>query len=387
MKISGIVMRGNAIKKPNQDSQNERIRDLATITERSKGIEDYDLRNYPDYVPGKPPQTEVLHGIGYLDEMERIWGKKWGCQGIGRLREVGLSRPMEIESNPLWAKDPKFFLLRQGLMDSKAFEALVEQHEAYAKILQENGVKVHWIDFEDTMGPYGPMRKLYVAKFCAVVRGGAIIGRVGQCSYRRGWEPHLLKFFAKIGCPVLMSVSGHGIYETGVIVPIAEDVLLGYNSCSANQDALEQILPVLNRAGVKEFHTAYMPTLTESFTPWSEFHIDMCVAPVDIGLALVYPACVDYQTYTWLKSKRFRLIEIPEEEQKSFAPANCVLLKPGKVIMAQGAKRTIRALQKEGIDVIELDTSGISRGGTNGISCMTMHLLRDPGPTLEEIGR
>lgn len=362
---------------------------MATVTEANpsprESMENYDLRNYPDYSPGKPPQTDILHGISYLDEMERTWGKKWGCQGIGRLREVALSKPMELEANPLWAKDPKFFLLRQGLMDQSSFEALKEQHETYAKMLQDNGVKVHYIEFDDPMGPYGPMRKLYVAKFCAVMRGGAIIGRVGQSSYRKGWEPHVLRFFAKIGCPVLMSVSGRGIYETGIIVPIAENVLVGYNSCSANQDALEQIMPILSRAGVKEFHTAYMPTLTESFNPWSEFHIDMCIGPVDLGVAVVYPACIDYQTYMWLKSKKFKLIEIPEDEQRSFAPANCVLVKPGKVIMAAGAKRTIKAIEKEGVDVIELETTGISRGGTNGISCMTMHLLRDSGPSLEEI--
>ena len=271
---------------------------------------------------------------------------------------------MDIEANPLWSKDPKFFLLRHGPIDAKTLDALREQHETYSKILHENGVKVHWIDFDNTMGPYGPMRKLYVAKFCAVIRSGAIIGRVGQSSYRKGWEPHLMKFFAKIGCPILMSVSGLGIYETGVIVPIAENVLLGYNSISANQDALDQIMPVMTRAGVSEFHTAYMPTLTESFHPWSEFHIDMCVGPVDLGLAVVYPACLDYQTYMWLKNKNFKLIEIPEDEQKNFAPANCVLLKPGKVVMAAGAKKTIAAIRREGVDVIELDTSAIRQGGT-----------------------
>ena len=195
-----------------------------------------------------------------------------------------------------------------------------------------------------------------------------------------------MRFLAKIGCPVLLTISGYGIYETGVIVPLAEDVLIGYNSCAANQDALEQMLPVLNRAGVKEFHTAYMPTLAETFDGWAEFHVDMSVAPVDLGVALVYPPCLDFQTYAWLKDKKFKLIEIPPDEQRNFAPANLVVLEAGKVIVAEGAKKTISAIRREGVDVIELDTSAIRQGGTNGISCMTMHLLRDKGPSLEELG-
>ncbi len=350
-------------------------------------IEDYPLQNYPDYSRGKLPQSGALHKISYLDEMVKIWGKKWGCQGIGKLREVGLVKPMDIEANPLWAKDPKFFMLRHGPIDAVTLDLLRQQHDAYAKILSEASVKINWIEIQSVLGPYGPMRKLYVAKFFTVIRGGAIIGRVGQSSYRKGWEPHLLRFFGRIGCPVLLSISGNGIYETGVIVPIAEDVLLGYNSISANEDALQQMLPVLTRAGVKEFHTAYMPTLTEDSEGWSEFHVDMVVGPLDLGLALVYPPCLDYRTHVWLKEKGFKLIEIPPDEQRSFAPANSVLLEPGKVIMPAGAKRTINAVRKEGVDVIELDTSAISRGGTNGISCMTLHLLRDGGPALEELKR
>ena len=78
-------------------------------------IEDYPLENYPDYEPGKPPRTERLAGIHFLDEVERIWGQRWGGdQGIGRLREVALIRPHEQEANLLWQKDPNFFLLRQS---------------------------------------------------------------------------------------------------------------------------------------------------------------------------------------------------------------------------------------------------------------------------------
>lgn len=66
--------------------------------------------DYPAYEPNKPPQWYKYHKeVGYMDELEKIWGKKWGAQGIGKLREVALVRPTEIEVLPLYDKDPNFF--------------------------------------------------------------------------------------------------------------------------------------------------------------------------------------------------------------------------------------------------------------------------------------
>jgi hypothetical protein len=117
-------------------------------------IENYPLENYPDYEPGKPPRLEKLHRFSYLDEVEKIWGAKWaqGAQGIGKLKEVALVRPTEHEANPLWAKDPYFFLLRQGVIKKEEIPLLIEQHEKFAKTLKENGVTVHWMEIGDVMG-------------------------------------------------------------------------------------------------------------------------------------------------------------------------------------------------------------------------------------------
>jgi arginine deiminase len=39
-----------------------------------------------------------------------------------------------------------------------------------------------------------------------------------------------------------------------------------------------------------------------------------------------------------------------------------------------------------GVKVLELDTSGIT-AGTNGIRCVTTHLVRDEGPGLSDLRR
>ena len=36
---------------------------------------------------------DQLHRFGHLEEYEAEWGRRWGANGIGRLRDVALSRP------------------------------------------------------------------------------------------------------------------------------------------------------------------------------------------------------------------------------------------------------------------------------------------------------
>jgi N-dimethylarginine dimethylaminohydrolase len=342
-------------------------------------IEDYPLENYPDYEPGKAPKTEVLQEISYLDELERIWGKNWGSQGIGKLREVALIRPTEHEVNPLWERNREFFLLRRERLE---FDKLRKAFDDYGELLDKEGVEVHWMEAPEKMGPYGPMRKLFMGSFCLVVRGGAIISRQGHGSFVRGLEPNFLKIFAKLNCPVLLTVHGKGICEVGVFVPIAEDAIMGFKSCACNEEGLSQVVPVLQRAGYKEIPIANCATIYEDYRAGGDFHIDMIFGPLDLRVALIYPGFLDYQIFKWLKDRNFKLIEVDPEEHLKYAPANLLILEPGKVIMAAGAKETIKKVRKAGIEVIEFDTSGL-QVGVNGIRCVTLSLRRDVGPKLQ----
>jgi hypothetical protein len=176
-------------------------------------LEDYPLENYPDYVKGKPPQLERLHGIGYLEEVERIWGKRWGgYQGIGKLREVALIRPSEVEINKLWEKDLTFFMMRFGMPD---LGLLQKQHDAYAKILESQGVTVHSMTIDNPWGLWSH-EKLYMASEAMILSGGAILSRFGHGSWKRGLNPHFQKFLASIGCPILYMVHGSGSARWGL---------------------------------------------------------------------------------------------------------------------------------------------------------------------------
>jgi N-dimethylarginine dimethylaminohydrolase len=343
-------------------------------------LEDYPLTNYPDYEPGHPPRSERLETIGFLDEVEKIWGSRWGgSAGIGRLREVALIKPTEHEVDPLWEKDRNFFLLRRVRVD---VDKLKRAFEDYAQVLESVGVRVRWMDAPQSWGAYGPMRKLFMGAFPLVIKGGAIVSRQGQASFMRGVEVNFTKFFASINCPILHTIHGHGICEVGVFVPIAEDVIMGFKSCASNDDGLEQVLSVFKRSEVKEMPIAHSTTIIDDFEAGGEFHVDMVLGVVDIRKVVVYPGYLDYNIYRWLKDRKFQIIEVPKEEHHRFYPANLVLIEPGKVIMAKGATETIRRVREAGAEVIELDTTGLM-AGTNGIRCVTLPLVRDPGPGLD----
>ena len=348
-----------------------------------KPLEEFPLERYPDYRPGRPPDLLRLHKATFLDEYPAIWGREWGgCQGIGRLRDVGLVRATDREQNPLWERDPAYFLLRFRQTIDAGW--LIETQQAYAELLEDHGVKVHWLDVKDTVGAYGPMRKLFISEEAMIVRGGAILPRCGHGAYKRGLEREYQRFLTDLGCPILLSVHGEGVAEpSAMIVAVAENVWIAAISNSLNRAALDQILPVLYAHGGEEVHVTELPILLDSLEAGGEFHLDMVVAPVDRRKILVFPKHLTWPTYEWLVKKGFQLIEIPADEQR-WAPANLTLLEPGKAIMHPEARETIRRLESNGVEVVPFDSSGLMQGGVNGPRCCTLFLYRDVGPGLND---
>ena len=339
----------------------------------------YQLQHYPDYRQGQPPDLLKIQDIHYLDEYAQTWGQAWGAMGIGKLREVALCKPSDWETNPFFTQDPDFFLLRyQRALD---MDEMYRSHDTYAELLTKHGVEIKWMKYHNPIGTYGPMRKLFVIEEVRFIRGGAIIPRFGHASFKRGLEREFAKFVAGIDCPILLTVHGTGICEVApMFVPLTDDVWLAGLSCACNQEGLDQVLPVLASAGVEEVHVMQLQTIMDSFASGGEFHVDMIVHPVTEHLCVVYPGSLPWDTYRFLKERGYELIEIPPDEQKDCYPANLLVLEPGKVIMHSRAKQTVRALEKAGVEVITFDSSGIMQGGTNGIKCITMELLRDDGP-------
>ncbi len=132
------------------------------------------FEDFPYYEEGKVPQYHRYHAeVSYLDELERIWGKPWGAQGIGRLREVAMVKPTENEVLELYEQDSSFFVFNGITPD---LEKMQEQHAGLVRTYEDLGVTVHemrWAD-DPPMSVYGPMKRSISAAAGFVINGGAI---------------------------------------------------------------------------------------------------------------------------------------------------------------------------------------------------------------------
>lgn len=337
-----------------------------------------ELRSFPGYRPGSVPQYAAYHAeVDFLDEIEAIWGKRWGAQGIGRLREVALSPPTEVETLPLYDEDPAFFVYGGELPD---LGKMREQHAALMEAYRSLGIEVRTFTYpERPRSAYGVMKRAVSAAAGFVINGGAIVPREAA-PYWRGRSRYVSQYLQSIGCPILYTVHGRGVCEIGAFTRMADDFIVAMLSTDCNQDGLEQVRPILERAGYRIW-TARSPGPLYDFHPevigW--MHADMWIAPLDVDLALIYPPWCDYETIRYLLSIGYRLIEAPRQEQESVCPVNMITVEPRKVIMTSGAPETRRLLEAAGVEAVEVAYEEVIRYG-GGIRCTTMQLVRDPGP-------
>lgn len=140
---------------------------------------------------------------------------------------------------------------------------------------------------------------------------------------------------------------------------------------SSSLDGVEQVTPILKRAGVEEIHLAY----------YSDFmHLDLVLGIANAWLAIVDPIRLNIHTINYLMEKGFNILEVPDEEARRQA-LNIVTLEPGKVIIPTGSPKTAAMLRKEGVDVIDAPfTEGAKQ--QSAARCSTCDMIRDKGPYL-----
>ena len=360
-------------------------REEVTASTQAANERQFKPEDYPFYEPGRPLNHAKYHQVSYLDELEATWGKKWGAQGLGKLREVAAIKPTKWDFHPVFRMDPQFFLTRQGdpfRTTEVDLQKVKECHSNLVRVLESEGVQVHYYKYpEPPVGAYGLIKRTMTPAF-RVVNGGAIINREAT-PYTRGREPHMTKFLANLGCPILYTVHGTGIC-CSAFREIADDAVLVFESTDCNSEALEKIRPILERSGYKEIVVAHCPGFYETINEDILFsmHADMWFLAVDIRVALIYPPYCDYAIIRWFEKHDFDLIEIPRDEHLRYWPANGICLEAGKkVIICKGADKVKKELEKRNIEVIELDyREAFAYGG--GMSCSIRPLVREAGPKL-----
>lgn len=341
------------------------------------------LSKLPWFEPGKPCQTEIFHERDFAAEQEAMWGR-WGAQGIGRLRKVMLTPPSECEVRPVFAEEPAYYRMYQRRLPD--LRILERQFEQYVAALKGEGVEVLMLDppaLADAVGPYGFQRIFTTPSEVLVTSAGAIIPRMASSGYLAGREKRWAQYLMSMGCPILFSIHGKGVGEIGAGAWLDDRHYVYAEGVTANREGLRQLQWVLESIGV-ELYVAHSPGYVDlwDFPAGGVSHLDMMLGVADLGLAIVYPAMLNWATIRYLRELKFRLIEVPPEEYVQYG-CNILTLAPGKVVIPAAAKQTIAALRREGVECLDLDLSQSSTG-LGGPHCVTCQLLRDPGPSLAD---
>jgi N-dimethylarginine dimethylaminohydrolase len=331
----------------------------------------------PWYEPGKPLKNWMLHETDFADEVEQIWGRPWGAEGIGKLREVVVSRPTENEIRDEYAREWQYYYSSSaGNADLGRLQA---QFDEYYAALEANGVRVNYIEAPvPAIGPYGYLKNLVtLAGGGLVVRGGAIVHRMGLGSWQRGREVIWSKVLTALQVPIYLTIHGRGVGEPGAGRWLDSKTFVFNESVVANEEGLRQIEFVLNGLGI-ELVTTHSPGWVETINDgnWGSSHADMFLMVPDHRVAVLAPQLVNYGFVRYLMREDWTVIEVPPEEYWDLA-CNAVTLAPGKVVMNAGSPTVVAALERHGVEVVQVDFSESQSFAIAGLHCATLELVRD----------
>lgn len=348
----------------------------------------WSLTDVPFYEKGKGPNVYEWHNLDYLDYYDKVYGRKFGSNGIGKLCDVGLTRITEHEVPPLWDEDPVYYeatgVAQAGEIDIPKMQW---QQENYANVLEEQGVNVHWIEYPDPpISAFGPMQHMWAAQELLIVNGGSVIAKPGWNAFSFGRAEWLARnAFITLGIPPLVTVTGKGVNEAGASLFLAQDVFLTATSAAYNLDGVEQIMrPLRNTSGVPYLHFEIMNLPSQVyFDPRTGItaHPDMLIGPLDDRKVAIFSSGVPYETHMFLARHGFETVEVDLGEHLQHCPANLTILEPGKVVMQSESPKSVAAVRAAGIEVIEVPYSEFNKAG-GGLACSTQLIYREPGPAL-----
>lgn len=294
----------------------------------------------------------------FESDLTEVWGNKWSVSSeVGKLRDVLLRRPgKEIEN----IGDPATWRWREAMDPVKARE----QHDALAEIYRAHGVNVHYVENQREDRP----NAVFMRDTVLGTPEGVILCR-HALRVRRGEERAVAATLAQLGVPIVKTVNGSGVFEGACALWVDRETIILGTGVRANAEGVRQVEQELRNMGVTNIIYFQIP--------FGHAHLDGLINIVDKKKAIIFPWQTPYDVWFALKQKGFTFIEAPSiEEVKLGMAINVVALEPGLVLMPKGNRLTKRALERAGVEVIEVDVSELMKG-FGALHCMSAFLRRD----------
>ena len=291
------------------------------------------------------------------DDLKDYWGGDWGCSSeVSRLRAVLLCRPgKEIESF-----DHEKVRFRSQI-DPEKFRA---QHDLLADYYRSQGVAVYYIE----NGRIDRPNAVFVRDRIFMTPEGAIITRMSMPE-RRGEERYVTEAVAKLGIPIVKTISADGIFEGANAMWVDRHTVILSLSVRANQSGYNQMVDAHKLQGVTDFITMQIP--------YGHAHVDGLMNFVREDLVLVHAMQVPYVVVDALKKKGIQILETNSMTEAKYGySTNFVAIEPGHVVTSNKSPKTVELLEKHGVKVDVLDLSELNKG-RGSVHCMTSFLKRD----------
>jgi N-dimethylarginine dimethylaminohydrolase len=292
----------------------------------------------------------------FKEDMKKVWGD-WGINSeIGKLRAVMMRRPGPECEN---LEETYNYYRWKAPMDMGLAR---DQHDQLAQIYRDHGVEVHYVE---EMGPYP--NAIFTHDLMKMTPEGAIIARPATV-FRRGEEKFIAQALMKLGVPIIKTVNGRGTFEGACLMWLDKDAVLLGTGNRCNEEGARQVEAELRNMGVEHIKRIGI---------WyGGVHIDGDVNIADKDVAVVFPWKIPHDVVVFLMDRGYRIVEMNSIEEHQQSGINFVALEPGKIVMPNGSPRFRSALEKAGVEVIELDVDELKKGW-GAIHCMTAYLRRD----------
>ena len=202
---------------------------------------------------------------------------------------------------------------------------------------------------------------MFVRDLFAMTRIGAILARPAS-DVRAGEEVIMSRFLAEHNIPVLLSVSGEGVFEGPDFVYFDTHSAFVGTGIRTNDQGARQVSLALEIQGVEVIPIQ---------TTYGCGHLDGVLNIVGHRKAILYPTRVSYKVFETLRSRGYSLIPLPDlGEAERFMAINMVALEPDRVLIPEQCYKTREVLKEHGVGTVPLDLSELMKAG-GAMHCLT----------------
>jgi N-dimethylarginine dimethylaminohydrolase len=242
---------------------------------------------------------------------------------------------------------------------------LERQHEAFCELLSGLGPEV-----EVAPALEGLVDAVYMHDPLVMTARGGIPLRMAKRARERE-AGHAAEELARLGIPVLGPLEAPAYADGGDRFWIDDATVaigLGYRTNRAGAGALAALL-------AEDGVTVEAYDMPHDLGPAHVLHLQSFLSGVTPDLYVVYEPLAPVRL---LQDLHERAIEWIAVDGESYAAMGCNVLavRPGVVIVCDGAPAVRRALERRGVEVHAYDGSELSLKGDGGPTCLTAPLLR-----------